>query len=102
MTSLETDGFDGHNLLGTHPLSPNSLDTRAGQCETPDRGTLLSSTVGPPQEPVSGPHPPGLLRPCVVHVMAFQGQRFLTSDLSSGLKNPVPLCPARSMRLGVA
>ena len=37
----------------------------------------------------------------MVHVMAFQGQRFLTSDLSSGLKKPVPLCPARSMRLGV-
>lgn len=38
----------------------------------------------------------------MVHVMAFQGQRFLTSDLSSGLKKPVPLCPAISMRLGVA
>lgn len=64
MTNLVSDGFDGHNLLGTHLLSPNSLDTRAGQGETPDRGTLLSSTVGSPQEHVSGPHPPALLRLC--------------------------------------
>lgn len=67
--ALEIHGFDRHNLLGTHPLSPNSLDTRPGQCETPDRGTLLSSTVGPPQEPVSGPHPPALLRPCSGHLV---------------------------------
>lgn len=53
-------GLTGKIYWAPTTLYPNGLNTRSGPCETPDRETLLNTTVGPTSDPLS----PALLRPC--------------------------------------